>query len=529
MAQENGSVTSGDLPFSRDLFDAADALRGAVESAVYKHLVLGLLFLKYISETFERHRETLDTKTRDPGHELYTDNEDVRAEILEDRDEYLAANVFWVPEEARWDKLLAAASQSGLGKKIDDALEAVEKANIEQLRGVLPRVYARSELPNENMGELVRTVARVGFGEDWDKAKDVLGRTYEYFIKAFAKKEGHRGGEFFTPGPVVRMIVEMLEPFEGIVLDPASGSCGMFIQSARFTEAHGGRAREISIHGQEMAMTNWRIGMMNLAIHGLTGNINGGTSSLTNDQHKGLKAQFVIANPPFNQKKWGAAQVAGDARWRFGDPADQNANFAWIQHFIAHLAPDGRAGFVMSNGTLSSTQNGEGDIRAEIVENDLVDCIIACPAQLFYTTPIPVCLWFIDREKTRKGTRDHRRETLFMDARLFGEKISRTQFEFTEDEIERVSQTYHAWRGEPDAGDYEDEIGFCKAATIEEIAADGYNLNPGRYVGTREIELDLDTYAEKMDVLSAELDHCFARNAELEERIRTGLQELGHG
>jgi type I restriction enzyme M protein len=322
------SAANHDLPFAKELFEACDRLRGSVESAEYKHLVLGLLFLKYISDAFERHRKRLDEATRDPESDLYTTDEEQRSELLEDRDEYLAVNVFWVPEEARWAQLLSGASLPDIGERIDAALESVERDNVEQLRGVLPRVYARSPLAPAKMGELVGVIARIGFGENEDRARDILGRTYEYFIKMFAKAEGHRGGEFFTPRSVVRLLVEMLEPYEGRVLDPACGSCGMFIQSAEFVSAHGGRPQEISIYGQEMSHTNWRIGRMNLAIHGLSGNIKGGESSLTIDLHPGLRADFVLANPPFNQEHWGAAQVVDDSRWRYGLPPDRNANFA---------------------------------------------------------------------------------------------------------------------------------------------------------------------------------------------------------
>lgn len=483
----NASASGSDLPFASKLFDAADGLRGRVESAEYKHLVLGLLFLRYISDTFERHQEALQAATADPAHELFTTDEDERADILDDRDEYLAANVFWVPGEARYSHLLKGAGQAGNGPRVDRALELIELENVDELRGVLPRHYARSELPNDAMGELITLIANVDLGASEEEARDRLGRTYEYFIKSFAKAEGHRGGEFFTPQSVVNLLVEMVQPFEGRVFDPASGSCGMFIQSARFAKAHGGRARDISLFGQESAMTNWRIGRMNLALHGLTGDIRGGESSLTNDQHPGLKADYVLANPPFNQKNWGADQVPGDPRWRFGEPPARNANYAWIQHFIAHLTPNGRAAFVMGNGAVSSSRWGQDQIRAAIVEEEIVDCVITCPGQLFFTTGVPVSLWILDRgKKTTGGAR--RREVLFIDARGLGVPISRAQIEFSSDDIARIAGTYEMWRAS-EAGDYEDQPGFCASASLDEIAAQRYSLAPTRYVAPSPVDL----------------------------------------
>ncbi|HET7510432.1 MAG TPA: class I SAM-dependent DNA methyltransferase [Solirubrobacterales bacterium] len=515
-----------DLPFAKELWEACDRLRGSVESAEYKHLVLGLVFLKYISDSFERRRAVLEAATRKKGNDLYTDDDEERAEILEDRDEYIAENVFWVPKKARWDALLAAANQPDIGQQIDAALEEIEKANEEQLRGVLPRIYARAPLASQKLGELVTTIAKVGFGDDEGKARDILGRTYEYFIKRFAAAEGHRGGEFYTPRSVTRLLVEMLEPYEGRVLDPACGSCGLFIQSADFVKNHGGKAREISIYGQENNQATWRIGRMNLAIHALAGDIRLG-DSLLNDQHPGLKADFVLANPPFNKDKWGAAQVADDARWKFGTPPDSNANYAWIQHFVHHLAPDGRAGFVMANGSLTSNQSGEGKIRESIVRDDLVDCIVACPGQLFYTTQIPVCLWFLDRNKQSGAERDRRGEVLFIDARQMGHKISRTQIEFDEEEVQRISDTYHAWRGTSD-GRYGDEKGFCASVTLEEIEKHGFALTPGRYVGAPETEEDEIEFEEKMAGLADRLADELAESERLTTEVRKALKTVGY-
>jgi type I restriction enzyme M protein len=517
----------GDLPFEDELWETAERLRGSVESAEYKHLVLGLIFLKYISDSFERQRAKLDQATRDSDSDLFTGDDAEREEILEDRDEYIQENVFWVPEEARFEQLLAEATQPDIGQRIDKALEAIERDNPEQLRGVLPKVYGRSELEPSKLGELVGVIARVGFGDDEEKARDLLGRTYEYFIKLFAKAEGHRGGEFYTPSSVVQLLVELLEPFEGRVFDPACGSCGMFIQSARFVEAHGGRSRQISIYGQELNHTTGRIGRMNLAIHGLGGNIKIGQSSLTADQHSGLRADYVLANPPFNQEYWGADQGADDPRWKYGLPPDRNANYAWIQHFIHHLAPDGRAGFVLANGSLTSNQSGEGEIRKAIIEDDLVDCIVAMPGQLFFTTQIPVCLWFLDRNKASSSERDRKGETLFIDARQMGEKISRTQIELTVEELQKIASTYHAWRGTTEET-YEDIQGFCASVKTDAIAKQSYALTPGRYVGAPESEEDEIDFEERMATLTEQLADQFAESERLSGEVRAVLEAVGY-
>jgi type I restriction enzyme M protein len=522
------SAGNHDLPFARELFEAADRLRGSVESAEYKHLVLGLLFLKYISDSFERRRAWLEKATRDPASaDYFTDDDAVRAEILEDRDEYISENVFWVPEEARWPALLAASSLSDVGERIDRALDAIERDNAEQLRGVLPRIYARAPIQPAKHGELVGTIAKIGFGDDPERARDVLGRTYEYFIREFARKEGHRGGEYYTPRSVTRLLVEMLEPFEGRVLDPACGSGGLFVQSAEFVEAHGGRARQISILGQENNQATWRICKMNLAIHGLSGDVKLG-DSLLDDEFAGARADFVMANPPFNMKRWGAASVAKDARWTYGEPPDANANYAWIQHFVHHLTPDGRAGFVMANGSLTSNTRGEGAIRRKIVEADLVDCVVALPGQLFFTTGIPVCLWFVDRNKASSSERDRRGEVLFVDARSLGRKISRTQIELSEEEIARIAGTYHAWRGQPEAGEYADEPGFCKAATLAEIEQAGFALTPGRYVGAAVEEEDGAAFEERMRELVAQLREDFAESERLTAEVKKALKAIGY-
>jgi type I restriction enzyme M protein len=538
MATTNTNNGNGDLPFARTLFEAADRLRGSVESAEYKHLVLGLLFLKYISDSFERRRAWLEAATQDPANaDYFTEDDAERQQILDDRDEYISENVFWVPAEARWEVrddeghvvggLLAAASQPNIGEQIDRALDAIERDNSEQLRGVLPKIYARAPIQPAKLGSLVETVAKVGFGDDPDRARDILGRTYEYFIREFARSEGHRGGEFYTPRSVTQLLVEMLEPFEGRVLDPACGSGGLFIQSAEFVKAHGGRARQIALLGQENNQATWRICRMNLAIHGLGGDIKLG-DSLLDDQFAGARADFVMTNPPFNMKKWGAASVVGDARWTYGEPPDGSANYGWIQHFIHHLTPDGRAGFVMANGSLTSNTNGEAEIRRRIVEADLVDCIVALPPQLFFTTGIPVCLWFIDRNKTSAGERERRGESLFIDARQMGRKISRTQIELGSDEIERITASYHAWRGEADAGLYADEPGFCKAATLDEIRGAGFALTPGRYVGAAAVEEEEGAFEDRVTELVTQLREDFVESDRLTAEVKRALGALGH-
>jgi len=527
-AAEKASHASHDLPFARELFEAADRLRGSVESAEYKHLVLGLLFLKYISDSFERRRAWLDQATRDPENaDYFTEEEDARQAILEDRDEYISENIFWVPEPARFPALLSAASLPDIGERIDRALDTIESDNPEQLRGVLPRIYARAPIQPAKLGELVGTVARIGFGDDPDRARDVLGRTYEYFIREFARKEGHRGGEFYTPASVTQLLVEMLEPFEGRVLDPACGSGGLFVQSAEFVKAHGGRARQIAILGQENNQATWRICRMNLAIHGIANDVKLG-DSLLDDKFPGVRADFVMANPPFNMKKWGAASVAKDARWAFGEPPDLNANYAWIQHFIHHLAPDGRAGVVMANGSLTSNMRSDGDTRRRIVEADLVDCVVALPGQLFFTTSIPVCLWFIDRNKASDDERDRRGETLFIDSREMGGKLSRTQIELSSEEIGRIARAYHAWRGQSGVGEYADEPGFCRAATLEDIQEAGFALTPGRYVGSAVEAEDPAAFERRMSELIANLREELAESERLAGAVKQALLAVGY-
>jgi type I restriction enzyme M protein len=519
---------NGENPNGAALFEAANKLRGSVESAEYKHVVLGLIFLKYISDSFTLRREQLEAELGDPTNDLYTEDPDERQDVLEDRDEYVAENVFWVPESARWERLLAAAQQPDIAKRIDDALEAIESEN-PALRNVLPRIYSRAPLSAELMGSLVQTIAKIGFGKGSKEARDILGRTYEYFIKEFARAEGHRGGEFFTPAPVARLLVEMLEPYEGRILDPACGSCGLFVQSGRFIEAHGGNPNQISIYGQERNQATWRIGLMNLAIHGLAGEIRytqGG--SLLDDAFLSLKADFVMANPPFNQREWATPAILEDVRWSHGTPPENNANYAWIQHFLHHLAPDGRAGFVMANGSLTTMTVAERAIRENLVRADQVDCVVALPPQIFYTTGIPVSLWFLDRDKASSGERDRRGETLFIDARQMGRKISRTQIELTEEEILHIAGTYHAWRSEGSGPEYADTPGFCRSATLDEIVAAGMSLSPGRFVGAPESEEDEIAFEERMAFLIDRLADEIAEGDELTQRVGEGLARLGY-
>ncbi|MEA5446748.1 class I SAM-dependent DNA methyltransferase [Gammaproteobacteria bacterium AB-CW1] len=525
------------------LWQAADKLRGSIDAAEYKHVVLGLIFLKYISDAFQARRATL-------ARELAADGiKGAQAEsLLEQRDEYTAEGVFWVPQQARWEKIQAQGKTPNIGKLIDDAMYAIEQEN-PKLKGKLPRDYARRGIAPERLGGLIDLIGSMTIGSDEARATDVLGRVYEYFLGKFAAAEGKLGGEFFTPRSVVRLLVEMIEPYEGRVYDPCCGSGGMFVQSEKFTQAHGGNQRDISIFGQESNPTTWRLAHMNLAIRGIEANLGAKPdSSFTRDLHPDLKADYILANPPFNISDWSGELLRDDVRWKFGVPPTGNANYAWIQHFIHHLAPPngrggGIAGFVMANGSLSSNSSGEGDIRKAIIEADLVDCIVAMPAQLFLTTGIPVCLWFISRDKTgrniRHGGRDRRGETLFIDARQMGTLQTRVLRVLSgadaegdpppDSDIGRIVRTYHAWRGEEGAGEYADEAGFCKAATQEEIAKHGHVLTPGRYVGAAAVEDDGEPFEDKMQRLAADLHAQFAESDALEERIKANLEGLGYG
>ena len=655
------AATSAHLGFESQLWAAANALRGSMDAAEYKHVVLGLIFLKYISDAFEEHRKKLLA-------EPYADPEDP--------DEYRAENIFWVPPEARWSELQKSARQPTIGELVDRAMEAVERDN-PSLKGVLPKDYARPALDKTRLGQLIDLISNIPLGGADNHARDILGRVYEYFLGQFASAEVKKGGEFYTPRCIVKLLVEMLRPYRGRVYDPCCGSSGMFVQSVKFIEAHatgngnGVRARsQISIYGQELNYTTWRLAKMNLAIRGIEGRIEQGDSFL-NDRFPDLKADYILANPPFNMKNWGGERLREDKRWKFGIPPVNNANFAWVQHIIHHLAPTGVAGFVLANGSMSSNQSGEGEIRKNIIEADLVDCMVALPGQLFYSTQIPACLWFIARDKRGQpslptplprgeghyrggfdfsgqlglarelreratpaetllweflrdrrflglkfrrqhqigsyvvdfycdekklvveldgpvhdapvrraidhkrdgylrslgltvirisnqklleqteealaeiasaalssptgrgagargtGFRDRRGEILFIDARRMGRMVDRTHRELTDEEIARIADTYHAWRGDPDAGEYQDVPGFCKSATLEEIRQHGYVLTPGRYVGAPEQEEVDEPFDQKMRRLVAQLLEQQAEAAKLDAAIAANLKELG--
>ena len=496
------------------LWAAADALRNNMDAAEYKHVVLGLIFLKYISDAFEaKHAELLG---------LAAEGADA-----EDPDEYRAENIFWVPKEARWSVLKDNAPQPTIGVLVDGAMTAIERDN-PSLLGVLPKEYARPGLDKQRLGQLINLVSNIGLGSPEDRAKDILGRVYEYFLSQFASAEGKKGGQFYTPAHVVRVLVEMLAPYKGRVYDPCCGSGGMFVQSEKFIEAHSGAIGDISIYGQESNYTTWRLAKMNLAIRGIDAQIAHG-DTFHADKHPDLKADYVLANPPFNDRDWRGELLKTDKRWLYGVPPAGNANFAWVQHFISHLAPTGLAGFVLANGSMSSNQSGEGEIRKAIIEADLLDCMVALLGQLFYATQIPVCLWFLARYKKNGRFRDRRGETLFIDARKMGVLRDRVHRELTDEEILRIAGTYHAWRGDKGAGEYADVPGFCKAATVEEIRKHGHVLTPGRYVGAEAVEADGVPFEEKMHALSKTLREQMKEAARLDAQILANLKELRYG
>jgi type I restriction enzyme M protein len=515
----NAGRPASHLGFEAELFKAADKLRGNMEPSDYKHVALGLIFLKYISDAFEAKHQAL----------LAED-----AQAAEDKDEYLADNVFWVPKEARWSHLQANAKLPTIGTLIDDAMRAIEKDN-ESLKGVLPKDYARPALNKVMLGELIDLISGIALNEEGDKSRDILGRVYEYFLGQFAGAEGKRGGEFYTPRSVVRVLVEMLEPYSGRVYDPCCGSGGMFVQSEKFVQEHGGRIGDIAIYGQESNYTTWRLAKMNLAVRGIDADIRwNNEGSFHKDELRDLKADYILANPPFNISDWGGDRLREDVRWKFGVPPVGNANYAWLQHIYWHLAPNGTAGVVLANGSMSSNQSGEGEIRRAMIEADAMDCMVALPGQLFYSTAIPACLWFLARNKNPAngkagGLRDRRGQVLFIDARKMGVLVDRTRRELTDEEIQKIARTYHAWRGEPDAGDYADVAGFCKSATLDEIRKHGHVLTPGRYVGAAEVEDDGEPFEEKMARLAAQWRQQRAEAAKLDGAIEANLKELGYG
>ena len=500
--QNNGAS----LGFEAKLFKAADKLRGNMEPSDYKHVALGLIFLKHVSDSFEARRL-----------ELLADY----PEGAEDPDEYTAENVFWVPEEARWSHLQAGAKKPGIGKLIDEAMLAIEKVN-NSLKGVLPKDYARPALNAIMLGELIDLISGITLSEGRDKSRDLLGRVYEYFLGQFAGSEGRRGGEFYTPRSVVRTLVEMLEPHKGRVYDPCCGSGGMFVQSEKFVESHEGRLGDIAIYGQESNNTTWRLCKMNLAVRGIDADIRWNSEgSFHKDELPDMRYDYILANPPFNISDWGGDRLRDDPRWQYGMPPKGNANFAWLQHILHHLGPKGTAGVVLANGSMSSMQSGEGDIRRKMIEGDVVDCMIALPGQLFYSTQIPACLWFLAKSKRKKGKlRNRSGEVLFIDARKLGVMVDRTRREFTDEDITRVAETYHRWR---EGKGYEDVPGFCKAATQAEIAEQGHVLTPGRYVGAPAVEQDDTPFPERFTALQAQLEGQFTESERLTAEIRKRL------
>lgn len=495
--------------FEEQLWQAADKLRSNMDAAEYKHVVLGLIFLKYVSDSFtEKYNEL---KAAGYGDE-------------EDRDEYMADNVFWVPQQARWSEVVKVAKTPEIGKKIDEAMEAIEKEN-DSLKGVLTKNYSRPELDKTKLGELVTDVINeIEIGSSAAQEKDILGRVYEYFLGRFASAEGKLGGEFYTPSCVVRTLVEMIEPFQGQIFDPACGSGGMFCQSAKFVKEHQGNVRDISIFGQESNPTTWKLAKMNLAIRGLEANLGKhNADSFHDDQHKTLKANYILANPPFNVSDWGGERIQDDVRWKYGIPPVNNANYAWLQHMLHHLNPtDGVIGTVLANGSLSTQTSNEGEIRKNMINADVVECIVSLPPQLFYSVAIPVCLWII-----RKGKQDNSKgKVLFIDAKNLGHMVDRRTRELSEDDILNIAGTYHNWRkGE----NYIDIKGFCKEMTIDEISAHDYVLTPNRYVGAEEEETDGEPIDVKISRLSSELSGLFEQANELQGKIQDTLEVMGYG
>ena len=522
------SSTLQDL--EKTLWATADKLRANMDAAEYKHIVLGLIFLKYISDSFAGRRAELERRFADAGDDYYlgSDDAELLTSELEERDYYKEVNVFWVPETARWESIRANAKQVDIGKRIDEALAAIEAEN-PSLKNILDKRYARAQLPDGKLGELVDMISIIGFGGDAHQARDLLGQVYEYFLGQFASAEGKRGGQFYTPASIVKTLVAVLNPHQGKVYDPCCGSGGMFVQSEKFIEAHGGKLGDVSIYGQESNPTTWRLAAMNLAIRGIDFNLGKEPAdSFIRNQHSDLRADFVLANPPFNISDWWHGSLEGDPRWVYGTPPQGNANYAWLQHMLFHLKSSGRAGIVLANGSMSSSQNSEGDIRKAMVEADVVEVMVALPGQLFFNTQIPACLWFLAKQKTKRHG-----EVLFIDARKLGTNISRVQIELLDRDIERIAQTVANWRGVPlDAGgeiaEYADVAGFCRSVTLAEIAEHGHVLTPGRYVGAEAVEDDDEAFADKMQNLTAQLGEQMAKGAELDQLIHQKLGGLGY-
>ena len=493
----------------KTLWATADKLRNNMDAAEYKHIVLGLIFLKYISDSFD---------------ELYDRLSIDKLSNPEDKDEYLAENVFYVPKLARWKYLqYEKAKQPTIGKDIDDAMDAIEKEN-PSLKGVLPKEYARPSLDKKRLGELIDLIGNVGFNQPGHSSKDLLGRVYEYFLGMFADAEGKRGGQFYTPESIVKLLVEMLEPYNGRIYDGCCGSGGMFVQSEKFLQAHGGRLDDIAVYGQESNPTTYRLAKMNLAIRGVDAKIELG-DTFHDDKHKDLKADYIIANPPFNISDWGGEQLQDSHLWKYGIPPAGNANYGWLQLFINKLSPNGTAGIVLANGSMTSNSGGENEIRKNLITEGLVDCMVALPTQLFYNTQIPACLWFLARNRTNHKYRNRKGEILFIDARNTGALISRKNKAFTDEDISKISQVYHNWRNLDCK--YDDIQGFCKSATIKEVEDNNYVLTPGRYVGTEDIEDDGVSFEDKAAAVSQNIFNLFKESNQLQERIKQNLKKVG--
>ena len=527
-AAKGSGDASVSLDFADKLWAAADSLRGHMDPSEYKHVMLGLLFLKYVSDAFEERRAEIERLCEDPESDYFLDEDERVAElpeILEDRDEYAMENVFWVPKDARWTKIRAEAKQPTIGKMLDAAMDAIGAEN-PKLKNVLPRVFALPGLDKHKLGKLIDLVSGIGLGTKEHRAKDTLGRVYEYFLTKFAGREGKAGGEHLTPPSVVRLLVAMLEPYSGRVYDPCCGTGGMFVQSIKFIQSHNGKRDQVSIYGQESNPTTWKLANMNLAIRGISANLGGRHGdTFHNDLHPDLRADFVIANPPFNDSDWGGERLRDDVRWKYGVPPTGNANFAWVQHFVHHLAPDGVAGFVLANGYMSSMQSGEGEIRKALVEADLVDCIVALPGQLFFGTGIPACLWFLAKNRAGDKLRDRRGEILFIDARNLGRLETRVHRVLDDDEVDRIALTYRRWRK---GVDYEDEPGFCKSASTEVVRSHQSVLTPGRFVGAAELDDEAGLpFDEKMQALTDSLRVQIEKGQRLDVLIEKNLQSLG--
>ncbi len=493
----------------KTLWATADKLRNNMDAAEYKHIVLGLIFLKYISDSFiEVYNELITDELSDP----------------EDKDEYMAKNVFFVPSMARWNYLqLERAKLPTIGKDIDDAMEVIEKEN-PSLKGVLPKDYARPALDKTRLGELIDLIGNVGFTQKGHNSKDILGQVYEYFLGMFADAEGKRGGQFYTPQSIVKLLVDMLEPYNGRIYDGCCGSGGMFVQSEKFIKAHGGRIGDIFVYGQESNPTTYKLCKMNLAIRGIDAKIELG-DTFHNDRHKDLKVDFIIANPPFNISDWGGENLQESHLWKYGKPPVGNANYAWLQLFLNKLNPNGTAGIVLANGSMTSNTSSEGEIRKSMIQEGVVDCMVALPTQLFFNTQIPACLWFLARNRKNHKFRDRSNEILFIDARKTGSMISRKNKMFSDEDIDKISSTYHLWRNKN--SEYEDIPGFCKAATIAEVEANNFVLTPGRYVGTEDIEDDGVSFEEKIADITFKLNQQFKESAHLQQKIKENLLKIG--